>query len=151
MLPAIVLVCAAGCGEANKPEDVKASPTPNVEATRPKLTAAEAKQLASDTLAYFDTKYKNALADDGVMNKDALLRVFNGPELQAIVQRWPTPFTGDVEAGKYVSCQNLPVSASSYAHAQHDYAFNGLSEKNVLPLRTQFKQDLKDCKKALAS
>lgn len=124
--------------------------TPSAEVKQSKLSAAEAKQLASETLSYF-TQYQKMLADDAVMNEDALSRVFNGQELQTIVKRWPAPFTGDLEAERYMGCQNLLVSASGYAHAQHDFAFKGLPEKNVLPLRKQFKQDLKDCKKTLAS
>ncbi|OQD19959.1 hypothetical protein UE98_22170 [Burkholderia cenocepacia] len=114
------------------------------------LSEADAKQLADDTLRYF-TKYQNALADDAVMNKDALLRVFNGPEFSALSDRWPQPFTGDVEAEKFGACRNLLTSATGYAYAKHDYAFRGLSEKEMLPLRKQFRQDMKVCRASLAN
>ncbi|WP_369951968.1 hypothetical protein [Ralstonia syzygii] len=145
VLLAIVSVAAAGCGDADKLEAAKAVP----ENAQPKLTAVEAKQLATDTLAYFN-KYQQALGDDAVMNQEALLKVFNGPELGAILQRWPAPFSGDVEAEKYGRCRSLISSANAYAHAQHDFAFKSGPEKNALSLRKEFKQDLKDCKASLA-
>ncbi|WP_353189551.1 hypothetical protein [Pandoraea pnomenusa] len=150
LLPVVVLTFLAGCGEAETPEKSRPQPAAKVEIPQPKLSAAEAKQLASDTLAYLN-KHQKAMADDAVMNKDALLRVFNGPEFRALAQRWPAPFTGNSEAEKYAACQNLIVSANGYAHAQHDFAFNGLPEKDVVPAKRQYKEDLKNCKTELAA
>ena len=114
---------------------------------QPKLSAAEARRLASETLAYLD-RYQKALADDAVMNKDALGQVFDSQEFHAISGRWTDSLADDPEVAMYMKCQNLLASASSYAHAQHDFAFNGLPEKDVLPLKKKFKQTLKDCKKS---
>ncbi|WP_157650768.1 hypothetical protein [Burkholderia ubonensis] len=150
LVPLVMFIALTGCGRESQTDESVAQPAQIAEPKTHKLSKPEAHQLAADTLAYFN-RYQKALADDAVMNKDALLRVFNGPELQAISQRWPQPFTGDTEAEKYSACQNLIVSANGFAHAKHDMAFNGLPEKNVLPLRKQFKQDMKDCNAALAS
>jgi len=115
--------------------------------SRTKLTAPEAKKLAQDTLSYF-AKYEKSLADDAVMDKVALFKVFGG-DLQSINNRWPPLFSGDAEAEKYSNCQNLIGSASAYAYAQHDMAFNNLAEEKVLPLRKIFKSDRRDCRRSI--
>ncbi|PAK13981.1 hypothetical protein DF121_16315 [Burkholderia stagnalis] len=145
-----MFVALTGCGRESQTDETVAQPAPKVESKEHHLSESEAKRLATDTLDYFN-RYQKALADDAVMNKDALLRVFSGPEFQGILHRWPAPYTGDTEAEKYIACQNLLVSASVYAHAKHDFAFNGLAEKNVIPLRRQFRQDIKDCNAAIVS
>ncbi|WP_196486015.1 hypothetical protein [Burkholderia cepacia] len=147
--PALLSIVLVGCGQESSTD---ARVEPSVQSASPvkrTLNSTEARQLADDTLQYFH-RYQRALADDAVMDKDALLRVFNGAEFSALSQRWPQPFTGDVEVDKFGACQNLLVSASGYAHAKHDYAFNGLPEKEVLPLRRQFRQDMNDCRASLA-
>ncbi len=112
------------------------------------LTKEQARQVAADTLAYIN-KYRDLFADDAVMNQDALSKVFFSPPYNALAHRWPAPFT-DVESDKYRGCNNLMGSALGYAHAQHDYAFKGLAERDVLPLRRRFKEDRKDCKAELS-
>lgn len=112
------------------------------------LTKDQARQVAADTLAYIN-KYRDLFADDAVMNQDALNKVFFSTPYNDLIHRWPAPYS-DAEAGKYKSCHNLITSAMSYSKAQHEYAFKGLAEKHVLPLRRQFKEDRKDCKSELS-
>lgn len=134
LLPVVLMIALAGCGESKQV----------------KLTATEAKQLASDTMAYF-TARRAQFSEVAVMNDDALSATFLfSKELRAISARWPAILDGDAEADKYGYCRHLMITAQSYAEAMNHFAFKGGTEKLAKDRRKDFKQDWSGCEAKLA-
>lgn len=145
---AALLLALTGCGEPTKTAE---SALPNTEAKQQKLTAAEAKQLASETMNYFKSR-KPQFADDAVMNDDALRATFLfSKELKGISARWPGFLEGDAEADKFGHCRHLILTAQSYAEARNQFAFKGGPENLATGRRKDFMKDWKGCEAELAA
>lgn len=147
-LTAALLIALTGCGESTK----TAEPAPPIaEVKQQKLTAAEAKQLATDTMNYFKAR-KQQFAEDAVMNDDALRATFLfSKELKGIFARWPTLLEEDAEADKFGYCRHLILTAQSYAEAMNQYAFKDGPEKLAIGRRKDFMKDWKGCEAELSA
>lgn len=147
LLPVVLMIALAGCGESQK----SAEAPPLKEAAKPvKLTAAEAKQLAADTMDYFKNR-RAQFSDDAVMNDDALRATFLlSKEFREISARWPSMLDNDAESNKFGHCHHLMLTAQSYADAMNGYAFKDWPEKLAKERRKDFKKDWSGCEAELA-
>ncbi|PHV02806.1 hypothetical protein [Iodobacter sp. BJB302] len=115
-----------------------------------KLSLAEARALAKNSFDYINT-YKKPLGDNAVLNEEAMTHIFRSEKYRSLLNSWPPIFTDQPDAEKFVSCRNLLTSAQSYAITQQKYASDQLDEKFVISPRKQYKTDLKNCQKNLAT
>lgn len=156
LAPCLVALILIGCDGAT-PESKPPAPTSAVSskqetvvAEKPKLTADEAKRLASETMDYFSSR-KAQFAEDAVMNDDALRATFlYSKELKGIADRWPAILDGDTQAKKFGHCRHLMLTAQSYAESMNQLAFKGGSERTAKENRKDFLKDWKGCESALA-